>query len=77
MTPRLLLVEDEPSLVRGLADSFRDEGYDVRFVERGDEASPRFESSNPTFSFSTSFYRAAPGSTCYESFVPRIHVYRY
>ena len=37
MTPRLLLVEDEPALARGLADNFRDEGYDVRLVARGDE----------------------------------------
>ena len=47
MTPRLLLVEDEPSLVRGLADSFRDEGYDVRFVERGDEASSAIREFRP------------------------------
>jgi two-component system alkaline phosphatase synthesis response regulator PhoP len=38
MTARLLLVEDEPSLARGLTDSFRDEGYEVRHVGRGDEA---------------------------------------
>ncbi len=38
MTTRLLLVEDEPSLARGLADNFRDEGYEVRVVARGDEA---------------------------------------
>ena len=38
MSARLLLVEDEPALARGLADNFRDEGYDVRFVARGDEA---------------------------------------
>jgi two-component system phosphate regulon response regulator OmpR len=38
MSPRLLLVEDEPSLARGLTDSFRDEGYEVRHVGRGDEA---------------------------------------
>ena len=37
MTTRLLLVEDEPALARGLADNFRDEGYDVRLVARGDE----------------------------------------
>jgi two-component system response regulator MtrA len=37
MTPRLLLVEDDPSLARGLTDSFHDEGYDVRRVGRGDE----------------------------------------
>ena len=38
MTARVLLVEDESSLARGLADSFSDEGYDVRVIERGDEA---------------------------------------
>ncbi|MGD8897565.1 MAG: response regulator transcription factor [Acidobacteriota bacterium] len=38
MSPRLLLVEDERSLARGLTDSFHDEGYEVRQVERGDEA---------------------------------------
>ena len=38
MKPRLLLVEDEPSLARGLTDSFHDEGYEVRQVGRGDEA---------------------------------------
>jgi len=37
LTARLLLVEDEPALARGLADNFRDEGYDVRVVGRGDE----------------------------------------
>jgi DNA-binding response OmpR family regulator len=36
--PLLLLVEDEPALARGLADSFGDEGFDVRVVARGDEA---------------------------------------
>jgi DNA-binding response OmpR family regulator len=34
---RLLLVEDEPALARGLADNFREEGYDVHVVVRGDE----------------------------------------
>jgi DNA-binding response OmpR family regulator len=38
VSARLLLVEDEPSLARGLTDSFRDEGYEVRHVGRGDEA---------------------------------------
>ena len=38
MKPVLLLVEDEPALARGLVDNFRDEGYDVRLVTRGDEA---------------------------------------
>jgi len=34
----LLLVEDEPALARGLADNFRDEGYEVRVEARGDRA---------------------------------------
>jgi two-component system response regulator MtrA len=38
MRPSLLLVEDEPALARGLSDSFRDDGYDVRVVGRGDLA---------------------------------------
>ena len=38
MSARLVLVEDEPALARGLADNFRAEGYDVRVVPRGDEA---------------------------------------
>jgi DNA-binding response OmpR family regulator len=38
MTTRLLLVEDEPALARGLADNFRDEGYEVRVESRGDRA---------------------------------------
>ena len=38
MSARLLLVEDEPALARGLVDNFRDEGYDVRHVARGDQA---------------------------------------
>jgi DNA-binding response OmpR family regulator len=38
VSARLLLVEDEPSLARGLTDSFRDEGYEVCHVGRGDEA---------------------------------------
>jgi DNA-binding response OmpR family regulator len=33
---RVLLVEDEPALARGLADNFSDEGYDVHLVARGD-----------------------------------------
>ena len=38
MSARLLLVEDEASLARGLADNFRAEGYEVRHVARGDQA---------------------------------------
>lgn len=37
MRSRVLLVEDEPALARGLADNFRAEGYAVRVVTRGDE----------------------------------------
>jgi len=35
---RLLLVEDEPALARGLADNFREEGYECRVEARGDRA---------------------------------------
>jgi DNA-binding response OmpR family regulator len=35
---RLLVVEDEPALARGLADNFRDEGYEVQVEARGDQA---------------------------------------
>jgi DNA-binding response OmpR family regulator len=38
MTAKVLLVEDEPALARGLLDNFRDEGYVVRHVPRGDAA---------------------------------------
>ena len=38
MSPKLLLVEDEPSLARGLVDNFRDDGYEVKLVTRGDQA---------------------------------------
>ena len=40
MTSRVLVVEDEPALARGLGDHFRDEGYEVRIVGRGDQAVP-------------------------------------
>ena len=40
MSEKVLLVEDEPSLARGLMDNFRDEGYDVRLVRRGDGVFP-------------------------------------
>jgi DNA-binding response OmpR family regulator len=36
--PRLLLVEDEPALARGLSDAFRDEGFEVHSIGRGDQA---------------------------------------
>ncbi|HVO09457.1 MAG TPA: response regulator transcription factor [Vicinamibacteria bacterium] len=38
MSTRLLLVEDEPALARGLSDNFRAQGYEVRVVARGDHA---------------------------------------
>ena len=47
MTSRVLVVEDEPALARGLADHFRDEGYDVRVVGRGDQAIPALREYRP------------------------------
>jgi DNA-binding response OmpR family regulator len=38
VTDTVLLVEDEPALARGLVDNFRDAGYGVRLVRRGDAA---------------------------------------
>jgi DNA-binding response OmpR family regulator len=38
MTHRLLLVEDEAALARGIADNFRDEGYEVQVVDHGNDA---------------------------------------
>jgi DNA-binding response OmpR family regulator len=38
MSDTVLLVEDEPALARGLIDNFRDAGYEVRLVRRGDAA---------------------------------------
>ena len=38
MSARLLIVEDDPSLARGLGDNFRAEGYEVSLVARGDQA---------------------------------------
>ena len=47
MTPRVLVVEDEPALARGLADHFHDEGYEVRVVGRGDQAVPAIRDFRP------------------------------
>ncbi len=47
MKPLLLLVEDEPALARGLADSFTDEGFEVRVVGRGDQALPAIRDYRP------------------------------
>jgi serine/threonine protein kinase len=44
---RLLVVEDEPALARGLADNFRNEDYEVRIVDRGDEVLPAVASFRP------------------------------
>jgi DNA-binding response OmpR family regulator len=38
VSTRLLLVEDDATLARALGDNFRDEGFDVVHVARGDEA---------------------------------------
>jgi DNA-binding response OmpR family regulator len=45
---RVLVVEDEPALARGLADHFRDEGYEVRVVGRGDQAVPAVREFQPS-----------------------------
>jgi DNA-binding response OmpR family regulator len=45
--PALLLVEDEAALARGLSDTFRDEGFDVRVVARGDEAGAAIREHRP------------------------------
>jgi DNA-binding response OmpR family regulator len=34
--PRVLLIEDEPALVRGLSDTFRSNGFDVRVATDGE-----------------------------------------
>jgi CheY-like chemotaxis protein/tRNA A-37 threonylcarbamoyl transferase component Bud32 len=44
---RLLVVEDEPALARGLADNFRNEDYEVRIVHRGDEVLPAVAAFRP------------------------------
>jgi two-component system, OmpR family, alkaline phosphatase synthesis response regulator PhoP len=47
MSARLLLVEDEPGLARGLSDNFRAEGYEVRHVARGDQAAAALREFRP------------------------------
>jgi DNA-binding response OmpR family regulator len=44
---RLLLAEDEPALARGLIDTFKDEGYDVHHVARGDQVEAALRQVNP------------------------------
>jgi len=47
MRPRVLIVEDEPALARGLADNFRDDGYDVQVLTRGDRAVATIRETRP------------------------------
>jgi DNA-binding response OmpR family regulator len=47
VTDRVLVVEDEPALARGLGDHFRDEGYEVRVIGRGDQAVPAVHDFRP------------------------------
>jgi DNA-binding response OmpR family regulator len=47
MKVSLLVVEDEPALARGLADNFRDEGYEVRTLSRGDQVLPSIRDARP------------------------------
>lgn len=47
MKPRLLIVEDESALARGLLDNFRAEGYEVRHVARGDEVAETLNAFQP------------------------------
>jgi DNA-binding response OmpR family regulator len=44
---RVLLVEDEPAFARGLSDHFREEGFEVRVVSRGDQAVPAAREFDP------------------------------
>ena len=43
MNPRILLVEDEPSLILTLSDMLKSEGYDVESAENGILAKTRIE----------------------------------
>ena len=45
--PRILIVEDEPRLARGLQDDLSLEGYDVEVIGDGAEAARRAQS-NPS-----------------------------
>jgi DNA-binding response OmpR family regulator len=47
MSDRVLLVEDEPSLARGLVDYLQHAGYEVRHVGRGDAAFAAARESRP------------------------------
>jgi len=45
--PRILLVEDEAALARGLIDNFEAEGFEVRHVLRGDEVAAAVRAFEP------------------------------
>ena len=47
MTVQVLLIEDDPSLARGLVDNFRAEGWEVRHVSHGDQALQTLEKTRP------------------------------
>ncbi len=47
MTPRVMVVEDEPALARGLCDNLVDHGFEVRHVARGDEAEAAIRAERP------------------------------
>jgi DNA-binding response OmpR family regulator len=47
MKPKLLIVEDEPALARGLLDNVVEEGYDVTLEGRGDRAAAAVRSLRP------------------------------
>ena len=47
MSDRVLLVEDEPALARGLVDYLQHAGYEVRHVRRGDAAFAAARESQP------------------------------
>ena len=64
MSGRILIVEDEPSLVLTLTDRLRAEGYEVESAETGDEGARRArEGSFDLRSCSTSRCRAGTAST--------------
>ena len=65
VSARLLLVEDEAGLARGLVDNFRAEGYDVRHVARGDQAAAAVREYRPDVARARRpAARAARASTC-------------
>jgi len=45
--PRIVVVEDEPALARGLLDNFVEEGYDVTVETRGDRAAAAVSTLRP------------------------------